>query len=298
MSILSFPDRGPWGDSRWRGNCSGHIYRELFEQLKPQSFCDPMMGSGTSIEVAQEMNIMAFGLDLHMGFDCLRASIVERIGQQVELCVSNPPYGSQVIYSSNVWGSEPHPNDLSHAKDDNDFHEKLQVVMLNQRAATVPGGIYGTIIGDWRRNGRYTSYQAEVISRMPSDELAAVLIKAQHNMMSEKKHYGRMKFPFIRHEYILLFQKPKQVMSMLSDLASMARQQSARLTSTWKAIVRTVLMSLGGSACLADIYAKVAENAPDRLAANPNWQAKIRQTLNSNDDYFAPVDRGVWKLAA
>ncbi len=106
MSILSFPDRGPWGDSRWRGNCSGHIYRELFEQLKPQSFCDPMMGSGTSIEVAQEMNIMAFGLDLHMGFDCLRASIVERIGQQVELCVSNPPYGSQVIYSSNVWGSE------------------------------------------------------------------------------------------------------------------------------------------------------------------------------------------------
>lgn len=36
MSILSYPNRGPWGDSKWRGNCSGYIYKELFERLKPQ----------------------------------------------------------------------------------------------------------------------------------------------------------------------------------------------------------------------------------------------------------------------
>ena len=298
MSIYSFPERGPWGDSKWRGNCSGYVYKALFEQLKPSSFCDPMKGSGTSIEVAQEMGIKAFGLDLHENFNCLRESIVERIGQEVSLCLSHPPYGGMIKYAGNVWGSAPHPDDLSHCKDDNDFHEKMHLVMLNQRAATLPGGYYGTIIGDWRRNGVYTSYQSEIISRLPSDELAAVLIKAQHNTMSEGRRYASMRLPLLTHEYILLFQKPKQVVSFLSDLASMARQQSARLTSTWKTLVRMVLMTLGGAAPLSDIYAKVAEHAPDRLATNPNWQAKVRQTLNSNDDFFAPVDRGVWKLAA
>lgn len=29
MSILSFPERGHWGDAKWRGNCSGHVYKDL-----------------------------------------------------------------------------------------------------------------------------------------------------------------------------------------------------------------------------------------------------------------------------
>ena len=28
-SIMSFPDRGPWGDSKWRGNASGYVYKSL-----------------------------------------------------------------------------------------------------------------------------------------------------------------------------------------------------------------------------------------------------------------------------
>ena len=71
-SVLSYPDRGPWGDSRYRGNCSGYIFRDLFTQLRPKSMCDCMMGSGTSIEVAEEMGIKATGLDLRLGFNALR----------------------------------------------------------------------------------------------------------------------------------------------------------------------------------------------------------------------------------
>lgn len=295
-SILSFPQRGHWGDPAWRGNCSGYVYKELFEQLQPRSFCDPMCGSNTSIEVAREMNILAYGLDLHSGFNCVRDSIVDRIGHEVDLCLSHPPYGGMIIYSGVVYG-QAHPDDLSRCADDNDFHEKLQIALLNQRMATVPGGYYGTIIGDWRRNGVYTSYQAECISRMPSDELAGVIIKAQHNTMSDRRHYGALRLPRIMHEYILLWQKPKMIVSFLSDLAKMARQQSVRVSATWKAIVRTVLIKLGGAARLADIYDKVAEHAPERLQSNPNWQAKVRQTLNTNLDHFAPLERGIWSLA-
>lgn len=211
------------------------------------------------------MGIQAFGLDLHSGFNVLRESILSAVGQPVDLVVSHPPYGGMILYSGNVWGS-PHADDLSRCIDDQDFHEKLHIALLNQREATKGGGYYGTIIGDWRRNGRYTSYQAECIARMPSDELAAVLIKQQHNTVSDARAYARMKMPRILHRYILLWQKPAVIASFLSNLSVMARQQSARLASTWKALVRTVLMALGGTADLASIYAKVSENAPERLA--------------------------------
>jgi len=54
-SILSFRERGPWGNARYRGSCSGHVYQRIFECLEPRVFTDPMVGSGTSVEVAREM---------------------------------------------------------------------------------------------------------------------------------------------------------------------------------------------------------------------------------------------------
>lgn len=205
--------------------------------------------------------------------------------------------GDLLLYSGEVWGS-PHADDLSRCTSEDDFHEKLHIALLNQRDATKPGGYYGTIIGDKRRAGRYVSYQAECIARMPASELAAVLIKQQHNVTSDSRTYRGMKLPRVTHEYICLWRRPEAITSFLTDLAGMAQQQSARLTSTWKALVRTVLVSLGGQATLSQIYEKVAKNAPERLASNPHWQAKVRQTLNQNQSFFAPVDRGIWSLAS
>ena len=293
-SILSYPERGKWGKATWRGNCSGHIYRDLFLQLKPSVFVDPMMGSGTSIEVAKEMGIEAHGLDLHSGFNAISQSILNAVGKPSDLVVSHPPYGGMILYSGQVWG-EAHPDDLSRCESDEDFHEKMQLVLLNQRDATLPGGYYGTIIGDWRRKGVYTSYQAECIARMPKDELAAVLIKGQHNCQSDAKSYGRMKLPMIMHEYIILWQKKAApILVLLRDLAI---SQHQRLVGTWKNIVKSVLVALGGKASTTEIYEKVAEQAPDKLSTNSEWKAKVRQTLNQNRNLFASDERGVWALA-
>lgn len=294
MSILTFPERGAWGKSSWRGNCSGHVYKELFERLKPKVFVDPMVGSGTSIEVAKEMGIEAYGLDLHSGFNAIKDSIMLAVGKPADLCVSHPPYGAMIVYSGKVWGKAD-PNDLSRCPSDEDFHEKMQLVLMNQREATNPGGYYGTIIGDWRRQGVYTSYQAEMIARMPKSELAAVLIKAQHNCTSDRKAYGTMKLPFILHEYILLWQKKAApVLLMLRDLA---QQQYSRLTGTWKNIVKCILMQLGGQSDLPTLYQTIEKAAPEKLSSNPHWKAKIRQTLNQNLDLFRPVETGVWAIA-
>jgi len=297
-SIMSFPDRGPWGKSSWRGNASGHVFKALFEQLKPKVFIDPMVGSGTSVDVAREMAIEAYGLDLHSGFNALRDSILQRVGKQADLCFSHPPYGGMIKYSGpgGQWGDVAHPDDLSHCESDEDFHCKMQAVLLNQRAATKSGGHYGTLIGDWRRKGIYTSYMAEMLSRMPSDELAAVLIKTQHNCVSDSRTYSKMTYPMIQHEYILLWKKKARPVLVL--LADMVSEQSRRVQGTWKNIVKAVLQGLGGKATLEKIYAAVSNAAPERLETNQFWKEKVRQTLNQNASVFQQLDRGLWAVAA
>jgi hypothetical protein len=43
---------------------------------------------------------------------------------------------------------------------------------------------------------------------MPREELCAVLIKVQHNMVSNHVSYAPMKFPKIMHEYVIIWQRP------------------------------------------------------------------------------------------
>lgn len=299
MSILYFPDRGPWGKSSWPGNSSGHIYASLFNQYKPKSFCDPMAGSFTSIDVAKEMNIEAYGLDLHQGFNALKDSIRDTIGKEVDMCHAHWPYGPMIRYSKDVWGGgKAHPDDLSECIDDNDFHEKLHLVLMNQREATKPGGYYGGLIGDLRSRGRYVSYQAEAIARMPANELASIMIKAQHNTMSGRNTYSKMKHMMITHEYLLLWQKPNSPLSLLIDLSGMAKQANNRLQSVWKVIVAQAMRSLGGEASLENLYQRIEKDAPEKLRSNENWKAKVRQTLQLNEVMFASPSRGHWALAS
>jgi len=293
MSILSFQERGKWGKSSWRGNCSGHVYKALFEQYKPAVFVDPMVGSGTSVEVAKEMGIETYGLDLHSGFNILRDSILQSVGKQADMVFSHPPYHDMIVYSGQVWG-QPHADDLSRCANEEEFMEKIQIALLNQREATRQGGMYGLLIADLRRDGQYKSFQADCIARMPKSELASVVIKAQHNCVSDSRQYAKMKHMRILHEYIILWQKPKTLsISILADLATMAQQQASALKATWRAVVRHALIALGGRAKLEDIYAKIAADAPARLSSNNNWQAKVRQILQL---MAQPVERGVWAI--
>jgi hypothetical protein len=292
MSVFTYPERGPWGDAKWRGNMTGHMYQEIFQQYQPKTFVDPMMGSGTSIEVAVEMGIEAFGLDLHAGFNILSDSILAKVGKPVDMVLSHPPYGQLVNYQT-VHGVD-HLDDLSRCGNGEEFHQKMQIAMLNQREATKIDGIYGCIIGDYRVKGEgYQSYQAEIITRMPK-ELVSILIKQQSNVTSDFKTYARLRHHRIQHEYVLLFCKKGGTTYHL--LGQIAHAQALRLKGTWRAIVRTVMIHLGGKATLADMYQHVSTGCPDQIKTNENWQAKVRQVLNSTGEYIS-VGRGTWKFA-
>ena len=74
-SIVSYPDRGPWGDNRYPGNSSGYLLIDLCATYAPRAVLDPMEGGGTSRDVCADMGIGYQGFDLHSGVDSLHDEI-------------------------------------------------------------------------------------------------------------------------------------------------------------------------------------------------------------------------------
>ena len=102
-----------------------------------------------------------------------------------------------------------------------------------------------------------------------------------------------MTWPMITHEFVLVWQK--QACTTYHLLGALARSHSQRLQGTWRAVIRTVMISLGGRATLETVYAAVAAGCPDRVARSASWKAKVRQVLNSTGEYVA-TRRGEWSL--
>jgi hypothetical protein len=76
-SVVSYPNRGPWGNAQYRGNCSGWLAKDLILRFKAQSIFDPAEGSGTVRELVDGINnhkgksIHYEGRALHQGWDIL-----------------------------------------------------------------------------------------------------------------------------------------------------------------------------------------------------------------------------------
>jgi hypothetical protein len=284
-SILSFPERGPWGDARYPGNSSGFVMLELLAALKPRFVVDVTAGSGTNVELCHDFGIRVLGLDLKDGFNVLKESVLERAGDPADLTWSHPPYFDVKRYGS-------HPDDLSTAESEEVFLDKLHVLLLNQREATKEGGHYATLIGDRRKGGSYSSYQADCITRMPRDELRSVVIKTQHNVSSAKRSYA-LRYPLVAHEYLLVWKRAER--SLYSLWRTLVTKAHRVLEGTWKALVHNVLIQLRTASSLADIYDAVAQAAPEALSRT-HWQAKVRQVLYTHPELFCSSQRGVWEL--
>jgi len=291
QSVISYPNRGKWGNSNWRGNCSGHVIKDLIEHFNPRVFVDICEGSGTSREVCKDLGVNYFGLDLKNGFDFTSNNILSRIGKPADIVFSHPPYHDIIKYSGEVWGKNSLNSDTSNCRTINEFLEKSQVMLLNQREATKEGGIYTSLIGDIRnKKFGFRSLQSDFISLMPKDELISVIVKMQHNVLSDSKIY-RGNFIPIKHEYLLVWKRAEK--SIFQVVWEMATDFKSRISTSWRSAIRVSLFSLGGKATLVDIYNEVERVGESLIKNNKNWKAKVRQQLQY---HFTNVERGVWAL--
>ncbi|MFK5893605.1 MAG: hypothetical protein QM504_10325 [Pseudomonadota bacterium] len=285
-SVISYPNRGNWGKSNWRGNCSGWVVKDLIEHFKPNNFVDVCFGSDTSGDVCRDMGVAYKGLDLHQGNDFTTDSVLQQIPflGGTDMCWSHPPYHSMVKYNAKQG------NNTSTCSSVGQFLEMSNVMLMNQREATKTNGIYCSLIGDLRKNGAFYSFQSDFINMMPKDELISVTIKMQHNCLSDGRVYQGSFIP-INHEYLVVWRRKSKSMFLVSMQRAISLKN--QIASTWRTAIRIAMMHLKGSGCLADIYKNVEDVAVDLIANNPHWKAKIRQILQK---HYTNVKRGVWAV--
>lgn len=291
-TVLSYPQRGVGGDPKWRGNHSPLLSRDLFLWLKPRQVIDPMCGSGTTGDVAKDMDIACWQNDLHSGFNILR----DELPLMGDLVFFHDPYHNIIPYSGNVWGTKPHPDDLSRCPDYQTFLKRMDIAHYNGYQALRPGGHLVILTGDVKRKGMLYPLQRDY---RWYGEPVQMLIKLQHNVWSNGQAYSNMSDPRIMHEYVIVTRKPRQFASawMVTVRRSELLEADQREVGiqTWHGIVWTALLALGNRGSLTDIYDQVKDHARVRKAeaAGTDWKAIVRRVLQET---CQPVERGVWAL--
>lgn len=294
-SVVSYENRGPFGNNAYRGNTSGYLVKDLIETFNPRVVCDPANGSDTTGDVVRTLNrqgyqIKYFGYDLSKGFDLLSNSLSERMAQPADLVFLHPPYHHMVRYSGEVWGDQPHPNDLSRCASYEEFLCKLQRALFNIYEAVKSGGRYAVQIGDLRRAGIYYAMQAHVVAIAPG-AVESIIIKKQNNCTSDRKRYNN---PIIRieHESVIIFRRDGIVFGALD--ATLATSERLKMFSncTWRAIVEHAFNHFGNRASLDELYKFIEERAHTRIKSE-HWKEKIRQTVRAS---AVRLERGVYML--
>ena len=294
-SVVSYPERGQGGNNRYRGNCSPKLIEDLIMHFRPHEVCDYMCGSNTTADAARTMGIVSHTYDLHSGFDLLHTDIQER----PEFIFWHPPYWDIIQYSDVMYrasdvqeryGYDPRLFDLSRIPTWEGFVQAMNYCMMKQFCALEQGGRMAVLVGDIKKKGRLFSMLFELTK---PGVLENVLIKTQHNCVSDRRSYDGRFIPIV-HEYVLLLRKDAPLvvpMLMTYRITGDVRDMPG---ATWRDIIAGVLEECHGRASLEEIYQRVEGHK--RAQIQQWWKEKVRQTLQINPQTFEHTGRGMWRL--
>lgn len=191
-----------------------------------------------------------------------------------------------------MYGDTPLKNDLSHIKNYEEFIKAINYCLAKQFASLKVGGRMAILMADIKKNKRLYSMLLDM-NKLGTVE--QIVIKEQHNCMSDNRKYYNENFIRIAHEYCLILRKDEPLILdyMITKQGKMDLRDS--LNITWKDLVSSVMESLGGKSNLENIYKKL--EGYKKTSTNQNWKAKVRQTLQINPNLFKNIERGIWAIA-
>jgi len=283
-SILRFPNRGPYGDARYRGNCSGYVGTLLADWLKPKNAWDPMAGSGSVVQGLQASGVYVVGTDLRQGVDILSTDDDLALPVGIDLGFLHPPYWDIVTYNDD-------PRCLSRTQPYDRFIHQLNDALCRLFGALRSGGHLAVLVGDVVKAGRIYPIVRDI------DWLGTpirLFIKEQHRCASDARPYPG-EVVRIAHEYLVVTRKPVAIAFPIRTTRWSRSDIRQRTDIPWRSLVATALETLGGETTLPVLYQWIAECA--KTKDRPNWQAKVRQTLQLAPEFVSST-RGVWKVAA
>lgn len=303
-TLLSFPERGPWGDNKYRGNCSGWIHAFLIWKYHVSKLAELFSGSGTGYDVCKDMGIQYVGADLNP--TATRPGIIhtnavtDEVPEEflgADMLFMHPPYGKEIKipYAGNMYPDptkELSKTDLGQMPWDI-FMKELNAIVMKYYAAMETGARMSILMGDVRRNGLH-SMLTDIVK---PGQLEQIIIKTQHNCVSNGRSYTNKNFVPLVHEYILVMKKiaPYMINFQLPQKYEMDIRDSK--TATWRDVVYAVLEKVGTGkpVRLEDIYKEIEGHK--KCNSNPHWKEKVRQILQQYEA-FINVEKGVWALAA
>lgn len=288
-SILSYPDRGKWGNSQYRGNCSGYVIKDLlqfyFPNQRPKQFIEVFSGGGTGQDVARDLGITnSIHLDLRNGWDAL----VDELPKGSDFTFSHPPYWDIIKYETQR-GSF-HEDDLSNQMDYETFIFQLDKVNEKIYHNLFNGGRHALLVGDVRKKGKYYS----IIKDMTwFGDLESHLIKMQHNTKREHKQYAHSQFIPIAHEHLLVFKKNQIWQLNIKYTKEFEKDIRTLKRITWKDLIKATL-EYKEKASIQEIYEYLYQS--EKAKANQHVREKIRQVLNSYPDFQKQGDYWYMRL--
>lgn len=312
-TVLSFPERGPWGSSKYRGNFSGWIPASIIFRYGCKSVSEIFAGGGTTSDLCKDLEIPYCGIDLNpnpVRHDILSMDILDEKMElpdafyQADLQMLHPPYPSinGIQYSNSMW------KDTSNvaSKDIQEMSWEKGMNAINRSLlrgySAMPNGSYQVVVvGDIRKkvNGR-SIFRSMLKDLAFPGETVQILIKMQHNTVSGRgnSYSGNRNFFLIEHEFVVITKKPSgyEISYVLPKEYKMDIRDSR--SATWKDVVYAVLREIGDSVSLEQIYSEI--DGHEKCKTNVHWRDKVRQVLQSlaKTGKTVHVKRGIWACAS
>lgn len=314
-TILSFPDRGPWGLSKWRGNFSGWIPASLIYRYDAKSVSEIFAGGGTTSDLCKDLGIPYIGVDLNpnpvrpdiVAMDILDESIeLPDMFYQADLQILHPPYPSinGVHYSNDMWKDTKGVavNDIQEMPW-NKAMNCINKAVLRGYSAMPSGSYQAVVVGDVRNRVNGVSMFRSMLAELAiPGEMVQLLVKQQHNTVSGRSgntysNGNKRNFFLIEHEFIVVIKKPSgyEIAYVLPQKYELDVRDSN--SATWKDVVCSVLRKLGKTSNLSEIYAEI--DGHKKCETNPHWKDKVRQVLQQlqKTGLLINAERGYWGLA-
>lgn len=302
-TILSFEQRGPWGDWKYRGNCSGYIPGFFIWKFGAKNVAEIFAGSGTTSDFCKDFGVNYCGIDLNpnpVRKDIVAMNILDDSVDlpdafyNADLCFLHPPYPAinKVRYSNNMWKDTA--GVASQDIQEMDYEKGMMAVnhAVIRGYNALPKGSYEVVLmGEIHSKGQFHSMFSDIVKPAGFHQ---AYIKEQFNCTSNRGNV-RISGDKVKtgHEMIMVIKKPSGYeLAYVIPREFKVDIRDAKMT-TWKDVVYKVVEELGGKATLSEIYEQIEGHK--KCDTCPTWKATVRKTLQFGP--YRHVDTGVWAVA-